>query len=79
MPRANVEKASLPENFHKILLEKKKKKNNTSQPQLLVQLLPYLRTVYSNPVPSTTQVCRATDSFLFLVYVLCVPTQWQLD
>lgn len=59
--------------------KEKKKKNNTSQPQLLVQLLPYLRTVYSNPVPSTTQVCRATDSFLFLVYVLCVPTQWQLD
>lgn len=34
MPRANVEKASLPENFHRILLEKKKKKQHitTSAP-----------------------------------------------
>lgn len=79
MPCANVEKASLPENFHKTTILEKKEKNNTSQPQLLVQLLPYLRTVYSNPVPITTQVCRVTDSFLFLVYALCVPTQWQLD
>lgn len=56
-----------------------KRKNNTSEPQLLLLLLPYLRTAYSNPVLSTIQVCRATDSFLFLVYVLCVPTQQQLD
>lgn len=32
MPRANVEKASLPENFHKTILEKKKQHIRASAP-----------------------------------------------
>lgn len=32
----------------------------------------------SIPILSLVQF-KYTDSFLFLVYVLCVPTQWQLD
>lgn len=37
------------------------------------------RTLNSNPVPIVIQECRVIDASLFLVYVLCVSTQWQLD
>lgn len=37
------------------------------------------RTLNSNPVPIVIQVRRVIYASLFLVYVLCLPTQWQLD